>query len=90
MDRSAPQKWLGLLSFLGENRNSWRFDCNLCTVLYFEHIGEGLKAVFDAAESPREMVKIEGFCLRCSTLSWGYGRPTKSTRCVAASKLVIE
>jgi len=36
------------------------FDCNLCTVLYFEHIGEGLKAVFDAAESPLQAALPQG------------------------------
>jgi hypothetical protein len=50
----------GVLSFLGENRHSWRFDYNLCTVLYFEHIGEGLKAVFDAAESPLQAALPQG------------------------------
>jgi hypothetical protein len=50
----------GLLSFLGENRHSWRFDCNLCTVLYFGHIGDLLKAVFDAAESPLHAALPQG------------------------------
>ena len=42
----------GLLSIISRgNRHSWRFDCDLCTVPYFGHIGDRLRAVFDTAES---------------------------------------
>ena len=51
MHRSAPA-FTGFSRFRVPNSRYGGFDWDLCTVLYFGHRGDRLKAVFDPAESP--------------------------------------